>query len=248
MIFVLIYNSLVFFLRVDAYTTNHNRFDSTRVDKIVCSVILSSFRDCLLNGEWMTDSLSTARRLFMTVERPLFWKSQWRQRVYIILIVVCRQIVQIVYANCWFEGPWRPVQWRCLADGVVFLHYLSQSNETKRCRAATRVAVAKLLMIVMIFGVNCIALSSTKGHTLHQNDVLASEAMKKVHAGPEVTEKRHPSKNEDQTRKKIFWTKFCLYLSSEAYSVAQRIVLVQRSYLSRQIFCRKISFQERDQQ
>ena len=81
-----------------------------------------------------------------------------------------------------------------------------------------RVAVAKLWMIVMTFGVNCIALSS-KGHTLLRNDVLASEVIEKVHAGPEVTEKRHPSKNEDQTRKKIFWTKFCLYLSSEAYSV-----------------------------
>ena len=65
-----------------------------------------------------------------------------------------------------------------------------------------RVAVAKLWMIVMIFGFNCIALSS-KGDTLLQNDVLASEAMKKVHRAPEVTEKRHPSKNEDQTRKKI---------------------------------------------
>ena len=70
----------------------------------------------------------------------------------------------------------------------------------------------------MIFGVNCIALSS-EGYTLLRNDVLASEVIEKVHAGPEVTEKRHPSKNEDQTRKKIFWTKFCLFLSSEAYSV-----------------------------
>ena len=60
--------------------------------------------------------------------------------------------------------------------------------------------------------------------TLLQNDVLASEAMKKVHAGPEVTERRHPSKNEDQTRKKIFWTKFCLYLSSEAYSVVHTVI------------------------
>jgi len=65
-------------------------------------------------------------------------------------------------------------------------------------------------MIVMIFGVNCIALSS-KGHTHLQNDVLASEVIEKVHRAPEVTEKRHPSKNEDQTRKKIFCAKFCLY-------------------------------------
>ena len=61
--------------------------------------------------------------------------------------------------------------------------------------------------------------SVVKGHTLLQNDVLASEVIEKVHRAPEVTERRHPSKNEDQTRKKIFWTKFCLYLSSEAYSV-----------------------------
>ena len=40
------------FLGMDAYTTNHNRFDSTRVDKIVSSVILSSFR---LSFEWIMD-------------------------------------------------------------------------------------------------------------------------------------------------------------------------------------------------
>ena len=39
--------------------------------------------------------------------------------------------------------------------------------------------------------------SVVKGHTLLQNDVLASEVIEKVHACPEVTEKRHPSKNED---------------------------------------------------
>ena len=43
-----------------------------------------------------------------------------------------------------------------------------------------------------------------------QNECLASEEMKKVHRGSEVTELDHPATIEDQTRKKLFLVKICL--------------------------------------
>ena len=89
-----------------------------------------------LSFEWRMDDGLVVDGLAVVYDcrKAAFWKSRWRQRVYIILIAVCRRIVQIDYADCWFDGPWWSIQWQCLADVVVFRHYLSQSNETERCR------------------------------------------------------------------------------------------------------------------
>lgn len=68
----LIYNSLACFLRFDAYTTNPNWFDAKREDKIMCLVPLVVgvfFFDCPFIR-------ARCRRPFITVEKPLFWKSR----------------------------------------------------------------------------------------------------------------------------------------------------------------------------
>ncbi len=129
------------FPQVDTYARNHNRFDVTWEDEVK----IISF-SCLLRWA-LTTSLYDCRKT-ASLEELIETKRLHHHDV------VCRRMAKIAFVDCWFDGPWRSIKWRRLAVGVVSLHYLSQSNETKRCRAARRVAVAVLRVVVLIFGLD----------------------------------------------------------------------------------------------